>query len=724
MAESEFKEKKQEVKESTNFIPKGKSGTLVTGFVVQDDYLTELIGTEGQEKYSMMELSDSQIRKLMHAVNNPIKSALWDVEPASDSPEHEKHAELIRQILFKDLVGGWKAKLDEILDFPWRGHSIFEVVHKNYTKPKLGSYTGLLNLGWRDQRTIDKWEYSDSGELKRIHQLQYGDINVNDWIPSENLLIFYNEKKGNNTGFPFLRMLYGNYKRKLLYKQLQAIGIERAALPVPHLELPDEVPHDSEEAQAAEDQLIAFTQAESAYFMTPHGYKLNYNQTGTYNPALVQTAVKAENEEIVGSLLGMWLEMGIGGNSGNQAGTGISAEFFKDGLEYLADKIKEKINIELIPNLIQLNFGEQEEYPTLEHSGIADEGGIELMNVVTGYVKEGVISVDETLEAHIRKVNNLPKKDEETLEVPKPEPTPPKKEEEIIEEDVQLNTKSSNNPKSLMNQQSMKVEEILKNGLEFSSAKYINDVMARYNQLPDSKKQDSTSKVKMGGQNKLKKELRVSLTDTFFKSVDQVKKEIPSKKDVQLSSKESDMIRLNYKGDEIKLNEKSKLPTHVQILLSKQSELIAEDSTNELKKRIDFSFSSIELKVASAAVIKQTLEDAAEKFIESNQVSTKATNVVSLSVNEGRNTFYFDDEVLEEIHSFTFVNFAPKSEICRELAGTVFKTNDAESLRYSPPLHHNCKSYLRANLKVSRGVDKLEISTLSPSAKAKKSITL
>jgi len=37
---------------------------------------------------------------------------------------------------------------------------------------------------------------------------------------------------------------------------------------------------------------------------------------------------------------------------------------------------------------------------------------------------------------------------------------------------------------------------------------------------------------------------------------------------------------------------------------------------------------------------------------------------------------------------------------------------------------HNCKSYLRANLKESRGVSSLDVSTLSPSATAKKSITL
>ena len=118
------------------------------------------------------------------------------------------------------------------------------------------------------------------------------------------------------------------------------------------------------------------------------------------------------------------------------------------------------------------------------------------------------------------------------------------------------------------------------------------------------------------------------------------------------------------------------------------------------------------------------MEEDAAKFADSAQINLKGTNAAALMVNEGRDTFFFEPDVLEDIHSFTFMNAAPKSAICTELAGTTFNTNDAESLRYSPPLHHNCKSYLRANLKSSKGVDQLEVSTLSPSAEAKKSITL
>lgn len=725
-------------KPKTNYRQFGRSGTFVTAYTVQDDYLNETVGIDGQILYHKILLSDSTVRKLYHSVTNPIKSALWDIQPASDDPKHLEHAALMKQILFKDIPGGFRNKLDEILLFPWHGHSVFEILHKNYISKEFGPYTGLLNLAFRDQRTLDEWVFSNEGILEKIHQTQSGDIEVSEYMEADTLLIFYNEKKGNDTGFPFCRMLYGNYKRKLLEKELQIIGIEKGAIGVPIVSLPEGVDYDSDEFNAAVEQLEAYTQAQNSYIMLPSGYEINLDQSNTFDPSKVQAAIKAENEEIAGSLVAMWLEMGIGGNSAVGSSTGISADFFRDGIEYLANKIVDPINLELIPSLMALNFGEVDILPTLTHSGIADEAGEELMNVITGYVEKGVIIPDEQLEDHVRQAHNLPKKAEgEMLENQESQDgegdddnndDPGNDILDTSKDDLELSSKKKpKTPKTLIEQQGPKISDDIRKTLSFSSAKYINDVMARYKQLPKNKKQDATSKTIISGLNNLKKDLKRSLTETVSLSIAMARGEVPIKKDIELSSHERDMIRMVEKyGDasEIKLNDFSKLPAYIQVLIQKQADLISTDSLTELKKRADFSFSGIELKSSSEDVIKQKLEDETDKFIDSGQVKLKGNNAAAVMVNEGRDAFFFEPEVLEELHSFTFVNFSPKSDICKELAGTTFKTNDAESLRYTPPLHHNCKSYLRANLKTSKGTEKLDVSTLSPSAKAKKGITL
>ena len=60
-----------------NLKPIGRSGTLVTADYVSDEYLPELQGVKKHDEFEKMLRSDSQVRKLYHAVSLPIKSATW-----------------------------------------------------------------------------------------------------------------------------------------------------------------------------------------------------------------------------------------------------------------------------------------------------------------------------------------------------------------------------------------------------------------------------------------------------------------------------------------------------------------------------------------------------------------------------------------------------------------------------------------------------------------------
>jgi SPP1 gp7 family putative phage head morphogenesis protein len=125
----------------------------------------------------------------------------------------------------------------------------------------------------------------------------------------------------------------------------------------------------------------------------------------------------------------------------------------------------------------------------------------------------------------------------------------------------------------------------------------------------------------------------------------------------------------------------------------------------------------------SAAVINKELSDTVDEMVNAGNVGTAATNVSSTVINQTRNEFFFDDEVVEFIYAFKFNNFDPKAAICKKLAGKVFSTNDAEFLQYSPPLHHNCKSFLSAIAETSN--NKPDIEPLPPITKEERnSITL
>jgi len=737
---NDIKIKSDTAKEKLNvqFKAQGKSGTLYTSLNLDEDHLKELQGPEGHEIYSKMLRSDTQVGKVYYAIVNPIKSALWDIEPASDEEQDLKSAALLKHILFNDLPRGWKAKLDEIMTYPFHGHASFEVIFQNREDKINGQYTGLKNLAFRDQRSLVEWRFErESEKLLEVHQRQYGDLDVDTWINGENLLIFYNEKKGSDLGFPILRRLYGPYKRKLLSKQLQIIGVERSAIPVPKLKIPKSVKIGSDEYQAAVDQLESYSNAENAYFLFPDGYELEFEGSNAFDPAKIQTVIKSENEDMMSAILATFLEMGIGGNSGNQAATETLSEFYTNGITYLADGIVETINNILIPRLCELNFGDTlETLPKLVYSGISEEAGKEFMEIVTGYTTAGVIGVDEQLEDFIRKSHNMPAKAQgEQIENKESQneqannsndpSTESNSDRKGNDEDVEFSAKDGRDAKKLINEKAEKLNETIKTSLQFSAAKFINDTIARYKQLPEGKKQRATDKIKMGGTAKFRKAVKADLTSTAFESLAMAKAEVPAGKEVKLSSKPEDILRVNFlckNNEDLSLNDGETLPAHIRVLIAKQSELIADSSSDELDTLLRFRFSNTELNTNDPEVIRQDMTKAAEDFTESGSKKVKGVNAAALMTNETRSTWFFEVDVIPQIHSFTFFNLSPVSDICKELAGTTFAVTDADSMRFNPPLHHNCKSVLIANLKTNK--KNPTITSLSPSAKAKESITL
>jgi hypothetical protein len=159
------------------------------------------------------------------------------------------------------------------------------------------------------------------------------------------------------------------------------------------------------------------------------------------------------------------------------------------------------------------------------------------------------------------------------------------------------------------------------------------------------------------------------------------------------------------------------------VLVGRQADLITNQTAESVYNTCAFAFNSEVMRSNDPDFVKQGMSDKLTDLVDSGVMATKGVNASSVMTNETRNLFFADEEVKNEVHSFTFMNGDPRSAICKELAGKTFDVGDVKSMYYSPPLHHNCKSYLRANLRTSRGVDKLTVTTLNPTASAEKAIT-
>lgn len=146
------------------------------------------------------------------------------------------------------------------------------------------------------------------------------------------------------------------------------------------------------------------------------------------------------------------------------------------------------------------------------------------------------------------------------------------------------------------------------------------------------------------------------------------------------------------------------LPPKIKRIVQAQAGLIANTQAADLLKIVAFQYASSNASTTDLDQIILDIEASAAGVIEGStaqgmSVDAAAGNAVSSVVNQARLEWFFEPEVLETIESFTFYNEDPVSEICQELDGTTWATNDPDLDRYSPPLHHNCKSRLMPNEK-------------------------
>lgn len=403
----------------------GSSGTEIYSGYYTEEYLSKLRGTQAADLWDQMRRSDPKIKMVLSAVKNPILGAHWTVEPATQDEIGKKQAELVEQILFRDLHQSWTAQLKETLTFLDFGFSIFEVVHKvvqNHSK--FGSYNSLAKIAWRSPRTIERWDLDpQTGAIKSVNQLVNGDLRRYVDIPGEFLLVFSNEKEGDNyEGVSALRPCYGPWIRKNTYLKLMAVGIEKFAVPTPYMEVP-EGKEESNEFTRAQRMLENYTSHQKQYLLIPAGWKLDFASPSNFDASKVRDAIDKENNEMAQAFLENFLELGQSG-SGSYALSNDLSDFFLLGIEHVAKQICETFNRVLIPDLIKLNFGPQENYPQLTVSGIKDKPGKEYAEILDLLVGAKIVNPDKDLEENTREKYGMPKAMDPAVPAVAPPATP------------------------------------------------------------------------------------------------------------------------------------------------------------------------------------------------------------------------------------------------------------------------------------------------------------
>jgi len=253
-------------------------------------------------------------------------------------------------------------------------------------------------------------------------------------------------------------------------------------------------------------------------------------------------------------------------------------------------------------------------------------------------------------------------------------------------------------PKKLIVDSKDRLIPVMREQLQLIGDKLVEDLMRAYRNATPSQKVNAYKNVSAKGTGQYVANLRDALAEVSARALKQARSEVPKAKKVEFAENTFDS-----------------LPKSIQKKLKVIAQLTGQAQVDALLKATFFAFShNVDNSSGSESILEAEIQKAADNVVEGAAIEVGATNAVSSAVNETRNAFFFEDDVLDEVESFTFTNGDPVSEICQDLAGRVFDKNDPEAEQYFPPLHHNCKSYLVPNLKGSN--KKVDPRGLTPSS--------
>lgn len=250
---------------------------------------------------------------------------------------------------------------------------------------------------------------------------------------------------------------------------------------------------------------------------------------------------------------------------------------------------------------------------------------------------------------------------------------------------------------------------VMRENLAGISQSMIEQVMKNYRNLSPAQRIKAIKDITPIGIASYRMTMLSSAASVVSTALEKARKEVPKKSKVELSGWDEAAIRLG---------EFEKLPAKVRKRLKTQIDLLVNTQKADLDKVIMFQFTSSLDSTDSEETIQYDLFEAAEDYVFGNSVDAGAGIMAARGINEARQAFFFDDQVLEEIDAFIFMNEVPNSPICEDLSnegkGKVFAKDDPGLMRYTPPLHYNCDSYILPILKGNLGDQEVEL--LRPSS--------
>jgi len=387
----------------------GATGTNIFSGMITEEYLSELSGTRAMKVYDEMRKSDATVKSALLAIQLPIRRAQWFITPASEDEKDKEVAEFIKKALFDYMTITWDDFLRQALLSTTYGVMIFEKVFE------IKNINGRTWICWRKfaprlPKSVIAWQQTDGTD--GITQSTQSGTNVS--IPIEKLVVFVNEKEGDNWwGISSLRAAYKHWYMKKNLEVIDAILHERQGLGVPFVKLPPSA--SQEDKNTAQTILENMRAHDQGFLIEPDGITVEFKdmKAGTVKDAA--RAIDYHDRLITKAVLAQFLNLGSGA-SGSYALSQDHSALFLQSIEAIANGIADVINKYAIQELVDLNFNGITSYPKLDFAGISRTDVDSLSVAYQRLTQSGGIKAIEADDTYLRKIMGLPEKTEDDTE--------------------------------------------------------------------------------------------------------------------------------------------------------------------------------------------------------------------------------------------------------------------------------------------------------------------
>lgn len=383
------------------------------------DHVPEL--ADPYTRYAVFDkmLTDSRIASTIRALFQPILGATWRVNPRNARPDVVAHvaSDLNLQVLETD--ESYPDRSGHRFDFQdFLHHCLYSLVYgvMFFEKVYRVEQDDLLHLGKLAPRlphtlTADGIAVDRDGGLVSITQRGYRGGNPIT-IPVDRLLAVPHEKvDGNWRGRSVLRPVYGDWLMKHHAMKVNSIHVDRnGAGVVVATGAANEGMTEDDQQKASEYMLDVASSvragAEAAAYI-PYGSKLELK--GVYGTqANILGTLSYHNAEISNSLLQYFANL-ANASHGSHAQSKTVTRTYNASLNATATRIANLITAHVVEDLVTKNWGPNEPAPSVQHGEIGVDVR-ELVDIMTGLKREGLIFADRPTEDWVRRETGLPPK--------------------------------------------------------------------------------------------------------------------------------------------------------------------------------------------------------------------------------------------------------------------------------------------------------------------------